>query len=157
MIADVTMTERACRRKRGTEKLDRPIVEQRRESEEVATPYDHRERLQQDRDADRRDQRCQARGVAQRPIGDALDDQTDGDAHRNRRQHADCQQQPTGCVDEHRLQKQNCRQRGQGPDHQHVAVRKVDQVQDPIDHRVAERDQRVHAAEYQAVDDLLQK
>src|SRR5690349_22568749 len=35
------------------------------------------------------------------------------------------------------------------------AVREVDELDDPVDHRVAERDDRVHAAERDAVDELL--
>jgi hypothetical protein len=34
-------------------------------------------------------------------------------------------------------------------------VREIDEVQDAVHHRVAEGDQRVHAAEHQAVDGLL--
>ena len=31
-------------------------------------------------------------------------------------------------------------------EHEHVAVREVDQLEDPVDERVAERDERVHGA-----------
>jgi uncharacterized tellurite resistance protein B-like protein len=41
--------------------------------------------------------------------------------------------------------------------HDHFAVRKVDQADDAVHHRVAEGDQRIHAAEHQTVDDLLQQ
>ena len=40
-------------------------------------------------------------------------------------------------------------------DHVDLAVREVQQLQDPVDHRVAERDQGVDAAERQPVDELL--
>ena len=33
------------------------------------------------------------------------------------------------------------------PDHVHVAVREVQQLQDPVDHRVAQRDQGIDAAQ----------
>ena len=46
---------------------------------------------------------------------------------------------------------------GHRADHHHLAVREVDELDDPVDHRVAERDDRVDAAERQAVDDLLQE
>ncbi len=36
--------------------------------------------------------------------------------------------------------------------HEHVAVREVEQLQDPVDHREPERDERVHAPERQPVD-----
>ncbi len=42
-----------------------------------------------------------------------------------------------------------------GADHVHVAVREVQELQDPVDHRVAQRDERVDAPERQAVDEEL--
>ena len=42
-------------------------------------------------------------------------------------------------------------------EHVHVAVGKIDQPQDAIDHRVAQRDERVRAALGDTVDDLLEK
>jgi hypothetical protein len=36
-------------------------------------------------------------------------------------------------------------------------VREVDEAQDPVDHRVPDRDQRVNRADAQAVDDLLEE
>ena len=44
-----------------------------------------------------------------------------------------------------------------GADHHHLAVREVDQLDDAVDHGVAERDDGVHAAQRQAVDDLLEE
>ena len=41
------------------------------------------------------------------------------------------------------------------PDHEDVAVREVEELQDAVDERVAERDQRVDAAERQCVDGEL--
>ena len=38
-----------------------------------------------------------------------------------------------------------------------VVRREVDQAQDTVHHGVAQRDQRINAAQYQAVDDLLRK
>ena len=43
------------------------------------------------------------------------------------------------------------------PDHQHLAVGEVDQVDDAVDHRVAQGHKCVHAAKHQTVDDLLEK
>jgi len=40
-------------------------------------------------------------------------------------------------------------------DHEDVAVREVEELQDDVDERVAERDQRVDAAEREAVDGVL--
>ena len=44
-----------------------------------------------------------------------------------------------------------------GAHHDYVAVGKVDQADDAVDHGVAQRHQRIHAASGQAVDDLLEK
>ena len=50
----------------------------------IAAPDDHRQVLQDDRHADRGDQRREARRVAQRPVGDALERVADrhADGHR---------------------------------------------------------------------------
>jgi hypothetical protein len=53
-----------------------------------------------------------------------------------------------------RLDDGECDQRA---DHHHFAVGEIDQPEDAVDHRVAERDQRVDAALDEAVDDLLEK
>ena len=37
----------------------------------------------------------------------------------------------------------------QAPQHHDVAMGEVDELQDPVDHRVAERDQRIQAADRQ--------
>jgi hypothetical protein len=42
-------------------------------------------------------------------------------------------------------------------DHEHLAVGEVDQADDAVDHGVAQGDQGIHAAQHQAVDDLLEK
>jgi hypothetical protein len=46
---------------------------------------------------------------------------------------------------------------GECAHHQHLAVGKVDQVDDAVNHGVAKREQRVHASQDQAIDDLLKK
>jgi hypothetical protein len=43
----------------------------------------------------------------------------------------------------------------EGADHDHVAVGEVDQPDDPVDHGETDGHQRIHAAQDQAVDDLL--
>ena len=42
-------------------------------------------------------------------------------------------------------------------DHKHIAVREINKSQHAIDHRIAERNQRVDRAERNAVDKLLKK
>src|SRR5690606_7135809 len=44
-----------------------------------------------------------------------------------------------------------------GADHDDVAVREIDEADDAVHHRVAQRDQRVDAAQRQAIDELLYK
>ncbi len=46
---------------------------------------------------------------------------------------------------------------GQRADHQDLAVREIDEVDDAVHHGVAQGYQGVHAAENQTVDDLLQQ
>jgi urease alpha subunit len=48
-------------------------------------------------------------------------------------------------------------QAGHRADHQHIAVGEVNQVQHAVHHGVAQRDQCVHAAEHQSIDNLLDK
>jgi len=45
----------------------------------------------------------------------------------------------------------------EGADHEDVGVREIDEAQDAIDHRVAERDERIDGPEGQAVEELLQE
>ena len=58
-----------------------------RERDRIAAPDDHRDVLQDDGQADGRDERRQSRRLAQRPVGDALervaDSHADGDRHQN--------------------------------------------------------------------------
>ena len=91
--------------------------------------------------------------MAERAVGEALD------------------QKSQRATRDHRQQEQREERRGRGSawseegtggvigdhcaDHVDVAVREVDEAQDAIDHRVAERDQRVEAAPGDAVDELL--
>ena len=46
---------------------------------------------------------------------------------------------------------------GECAEHEDVAVREIDEPQNAIDHRVAERDERENGAERQTVDELLEK
>ena len=43
----------------------------------------------------------------------------------------------------------------EGADHEDVAVGEIDEAQDAIDHRVAQRDERVDRAERKSIDELL--
>ncbi|ODN66996.1 hypothetical protein A6302_04416 [Methylobrevis pamukkalensis] len=109
--------------------------------------------LQDEGQADRADQRRQRAHMQERPVGDLLD------RHRHRRpaRHAGGQHQRQG--DQRRVggearvvERARREQAGEGSDHHHVAMGEVDHAQDAVDHRVAERDQRVDAADGQAED-----
>ena len=43
------------------------------------------------------------------------------------------------------------------PDHEHIAVRKVDELEHAVHHRVSDSDQRIDRPERQAVDELLEE
>ena len=128
-----------------------------RKGDRVAAPDDHRQMLEDDRQADRRDERREPRRVAQRPVRDALERVADGHADGHRHQHA-------GDEDRERRQsrvrpgdRRDHRKRHHRADHHDLAVREIDQLDDAVHHRVAERDDGVDAAERQPVDDLLQE
>ncbi|MNN39547.1 hypothetical protein D3C81_1535860 [compost metagenome] len=98
--------------------------------------------LQDQRHADGGDQRRQARGVAQRLVGDALDGPAvyagndDGEHQRAE------DQQREGFQAEERQQRQGDG-REVGGDHVHLAMGEVDHADDAVDHRVTDGDQAV--------------
>jgi hypothetical protein len=109
------------------------------------------------RHADGRDQRCQPWRVAQRPVGQLLDGEVEcrtdhhGD-HGGQQQH-----HPAGQIGRGAGHPADDGPAGQGADHEHIAVREVDQADDAVHHRVPQRHQRIHTAQNQTVDDLLQQ
>ncbi len=113
--------------------------------------------LEDEREADRGDQRRQLRRVAQRPVAGALDHHVEaaaGDAGDDQRQQQ--------AADQHRRRGRDPepergpeRERDQRADHEHLAVGEVDQLDDPVDHRVAERDQRPDRAVGDPVDEVV--
>jgi hypothetical protein len=110
--------------------------------------------LQEDRHADRGDQRREAARAAQRAVGDALERPAIGgvDDHREQQHRDDRDRHPAdadGIHDEERDQ------RHERADHEDLAVREIDHAHDAVDHRVADRDQPVDGAEGQPVDELL--
>ncbi len=92
--------------------------------------------------------------MPQRPVGDALD----GPAIERGAGHGD---------DEHDKERERYRahaerdqhqkgdERGEGADHEHVAMGEIDHADDAVDHRVADGDQAVDRSERDAVDELL--
>ncbi len=129
---------------------ERVVVAVRRAEEEL------RAVLEEERDAERRDQRRDPRRVAERPVREPLD----RDAEPRGADHRDEEHQHHHEPDrDHRVRR--AAERGEdaeadvGADHVDVAVREVEQLQDPVDHRVAEGDEGVDAAEREAVDEEL--
>ena len=93
--------------------------------------------------------------MAQRPIGEPLHRIADQHAHGNRDAGADQhdgERRQTG-GDE----RVDHGEGHHGADHHHFAVREVDELDDAVDHGVAERHHGVDASRGKAVDDLLEK
>src|SRR5205823_4468198 len=105
--------------------------------------------LGEERTADRGDERREARRVAGRPGGGSLEAGNQG-AGRQPGQRENCEERdhrtqgecPSLPKAEDR-QKRGGEKRSKG---EYVAVSEIDELDDPVDHRVAERDQRVDAA-----------
>ncbi|MNN47522.1 hypothetical protein D3C81_1619460 [compost metagenome] len=112
--------------------------------------------LQDQRDADGADQGRQARGVAQRLVGDALDHPAVQAGDADGEQQGGEDQQRKGFQAEEAQQRQ-ADGRQVGADHVHLAVGEIDHADDAVDHGVADGDQPVDRAEGQAVDQLLQE
>jgi hypothetical protein len=112
----------------------------------ITIGHRHHEGLQQDRHADRGDQRRQARRVAQAAVGDALDQHVHQHGHGNRAEDGDGQLEVARQAGEITVEQLQDRQADHRADHQDVAVGEVNEVEHPVDHRVPERDQCVHAA-----------
>ena len=113
--------------------------------------------LQQDRHADRGDERREPRRIAQRSVGDALDRIAERHAHGDRRERGEQEDERAWGAGQGNLQQAGRGERGERADHHHLAVGEVDEAEHAVDHGVAERDQRVDAAEHQAVENLLQQ
>ena len=111
--------------------------------------------LQDDRQADRGDQRREPRRAPQRAVGDAFEREADRHAHRDRRERADQHDRERRQRRAGADQRDDDRVGDHRADHHHLAVREIDELDDPVDHRVAQRDDRVDAAERRAVDELL--
>src|SRR3954467_4612549 len=114
--------------------------------------------LQHERHADRGDQRGELGRVAQRAVGHALDHHVEhaADDHREDQRHDD----PAGDAEGRRRQAdpEDARpelRRRERADHEDVAVGEVDQLDDPVDQRVADRDQREDRAVRQAREEVV--
>ena len=106
----------------------------------------HHDVLEQERHADRRDEHRDARRVAQRAVREPLDRDTEQGGHR----HGDEDRGHDGDAERDGIESEV------RADHVDVAVREVDELDDAVDHRIAERDERVDAAEGYSVNQLLE-
>ena len=115
--------------------------------------------LEEERDADRRDQGDQPRRVPQRAIRDAFD----GDRQQAAPRHADEEGQqeherPRDGVERAKaLQPKEELDADERADDEDLGVGEVDELQHAVHHRVAEGDQRVHESQDDAVEDDLRE
>ena len=126
---------------------------------ELRAEQQQRRVLEEERDAERRDQRRDPRRVAQRPVGEALDRDAE-DARSRPSPPGTCRARaaPTGIAGlSGAAEQRQDAEADERADHVHVAVGEVEQLEDPVDHRVPERDQRVDAAEDDPVDRELEE
>ena len=129
-------------------------VNERRQRFDACALRDLHEILQHNRHADRGNERCQAGGISQRPVGDAFH----GPAVERGQRHGDKKHEKQS--ERHKAyadgdQHEESDQRGKRTDHENIAVREVDHPDDAVDHRVTDGDQAVDRAERNAVDELL--
>ena len=144
-IADVADVE-ALEVERAAVHRERVVVPERGAEHQLHRVGD------EERDAERADQRRDPRRVAERPVGEALDRDAEHGAAGHRGERDQDQQQPdrddrVGRAAE-QLERAEADERAH---HEHVAVGEVQELEDAVDERVAECDQGVDAAERQAV------
>ena len=104
--------------------------------------------MQKIRYADRRNQNRNARRVAQRTVGQPLGKRTQQRRNQNRDGEGHIPRQG-----EHR----NAVEDDVHGDHEDFAVREVNQAQNAVNHRVADGDERIQAAQAQRVRERLQQ
>ncbi len=115
--------------------------------------------LQDEGHADRGDQRRQLGRAAQRTVGDPLDHHVEhARADHRDREH---EEQPEDQHEDARAlghpERRVHRDRDERADHEDLAVGEVDQLDDAVDQRVPERDQRPDGADREAVDDVVER
>ena len=110
-----------------------------------------REVFQQQAHGDRRDERRHACALApHRPVGHQLDHNAHERADHDRRKHPRPRRQPHAVQQDRHGEIQRI-----AADHDEVAVRKVNESDNAVNHRIAERHERIDAAEAQPDDELL--
>ena len=95
--------------------------------------------------------------VAERLVAQALDQHADQGASHHGEQEGepgDGERRRAAAEPEHERTEVEARE---GTEHEHIAVGEIDETQNPVHHRVAQRDERIDAALGQTVDQLLEK
>jgi hypothetical protein len=112
--------------------------------------------LKEEGDAERADQWGNPGRVTQRPVGKPLDDDAEeaGGEHRGQ-EHEQDQRRERDVRRERAAEHREDAVPDKRADHVHVAVREIQQLEDAVHHRVADRDQRVEAAQRYAADGEL--
>ena len=107
--------------------------------------------LEQQRHADRGDQHVEPRRLAQRAVREPLDRHAERGAQRHRERSGSTRQSrsPASALRASRTSRAIVNDDPRA-EREHVGVREVDEAQDAVDERVAERDQRVERAEREA-------
>ena len=96
--------------------------------------------------------------MPKRPVGETLDHDAEHRAADHRGGEHQREQQGDAHVRRRSAAKRTQREEADvRADHVDVAVREVEELEDPVDHRVAERDQRVEAADGQPSDELREE
>ena len=103
--------------------------------------------LDEERHADRGDERNQPGRVAQRPVGHPLHQHSHRRREEDRHQHDQRQaEEEVGLPHPVGIELLRGDEPGHRPDHEHLAVGEVDEAEHAVDHRVAQGDEAVHRA-----------
>ena len=120
-----------------------------RDGRVVDAPEDEADVLEEKGHPHRGDQRGDPGRIAQRPVGDELDSRVEGrpEEHRDGERGDDPEHDHARRVRDGEVEDGDDHRAGdQAAEREHVPVREVDQLQDSVDERVAERDQAVDGA-----------
>jgi hypothetical protein len=95
--------------------------------------------------------------LPQRTVRDALHAVADGHADRHGAGHRDAHDEEWRHPGDGLREGPDHRQGDHRTDHHHFAVGEIDELDDAVDHRVAEGHDGIHAAQREAVDELLEE
>ena len=110
----------------------------------------------EERNADGGNEHCELGPFAQRPVGKKLDQHAETRANHHG-QHEHDRSAEVGLRWEEPVNERREVVTRERAKHEDVTVGEVDEPQDAVNHRVAQRDKRVNRTERQAIDQLLEK